>query len=210
MNAQIKLLLDSVRNAVDSQNWLAGLALTLTLPDICASIQYPDVPKRYNKWWSDNFEQSYRYGNAPNDYVTGAEVYCLRCAYLHQGGDVSDPDQVKENEATIDRFTFAVSDNHLKKDGTRILLNVRTFCLDMCKKVKKWDEEVLSKGGDEIQKRASELLRIYVFERVIAKVEAAGFVSPGLVRACAKCGNTFPGEEHDALCGVCRPKPLLP
>jgi len=107
----IETLLDSVRAAVETQNWLAGLALTLTLPDICASIEDPKKKRRYSEWWNDNFGESYRYGKGQKDYVTGVEVYLLRCAYLHQGSDSSDPDKVEQYEATIGRFNFVLSSN---------------------------------------------------------------------------------------------------
>jgi hypothetical protein len=85
--------LDSIRAAVDDGNWLAALALTLMLPDICASIETPNesVGQRYTKWWRKNFRKRCRYGNWPSDHVKGEEVYLLRCAYLHEGSDSWDP-----------------------------------------------------------------------------------------------------------------------
>jgi hypothetical protein len=167
MTSQLKPLLDSVRDAVKNGNWLAALALTLALPDICTSIEVGDKKKKrgreyYAKWWDDNFGKRYKYGNNPGDYLTGIEVYLLRCAYLHEGSDISDSDDVKNRNATIDKFQFSVSNYHLKMHGTRVQLEARTFCLDMCSQVEKWDATLPSTDSD-IQNRASELLKIYVF-----------------------------------------------
>ena len=87
-------LLGSIRAAVAYQIWHAALALTLTLPDICAKIEWPEEKKsrtRYRTWWDEHFGDSYQYGKGPNDHVTGDEVYLLRCAYLHEGSDSWDP-----------------------------------------------------------------------------------------------------------------------
>jgi hypothetical protein len=88
MASHFQRLLNSIRAAVDHENWLAALAVTLMLPDICGSIQWPEEKKsrtRYRKWWDEHFGDSYQYGKGPNHHVTGDEVYQLRCAYLHEG-----------------------------------------------------------------------------------------------------------------------------
>lgn len=42
---------------------------------------------------------------------------------------------------------------------------------------------------------------------ITARVELSAVIKPRLMRACANCGNTFPSDEHEALCGDCRPDP---
>ena len=183
MTSHLKPLLDSVRAAAETQNWLAGLALTLTLPDICASIEYPNERHRYSKWWNDHFGDDYRFGTAPNDYVTGLEVFLLRCAYLHEGSDSADPKKAAQYQATIDKFNFVRGDaySHLKIDGTRVLLDTSIFCEDMCLRVEKWEQTVLSEGDAAMQDRASKLLKIYVHLRGVAvlKIAAAGNLTVG-------------------------------
>jgi hypothetical protein len=184
MTSQLEPVLDSVRTAVTSENWLAALALTLTLPDICSSIEIGRDKKKghvgdwYGKWWDNYFGKSYSYGDGQTDFVTGVELYLLRCAYLHEGSDLSDPNSVKKYKATIDRFNFCASDDqHLKKHGTRVLLSARKFCSEMCSRAEKWEANVLSKGDAAMKGRASELLKIYeplqVSAEAISKVEVA-------------------------------------
>jgi hypothetical protein len=184
MTSNLQLILDSVRAAVTSENWLAALALTLTLPDICSSIEDPDQKCRYSKWWDNNCRASYRDGDGEKDCVTGVEVFLLRCAYLHEGSDSSDPKQVQKYEATVDRFNFVLSNDsssHLKIDGTRVLLDARTFCLDMCLRVEEWEQTVLGEDSN-MQERASRLLKIYALAPFSAKITLSGTTNPRYMR----------------------------
>jgi hypothetical protein len=132
--------------AVEDENWHAALALTLTLPDICARIETGQKGKKhYFKWWTDNFGQNYRYGNGSNDFVKGEEVYLLRCAYLHEGSDELDPIDRQNLKAVIEQFQFVVADRHLEKRGNTVLLDVKKFCEDMCSKVEEWVRNVVAK-----------------------------------------------------------------
>jgi hypothetical protein len=209
--SQFQRLLDSIKDAVDHENWLAGLALTLMLPDICGAVETPGEPvgKRYARWWDTNFGASYKYGTGSNDHVKGEEVYQLRCAYLHEGRDLQA--DKKEISATIEKFKFATSEHHLVKkktsvllnEKTSVLLNVQTFCLDMRSRVEEWEKNKVSKDPS-MQTRAEELLKIYVFAEVDATVSITGVVTPRYLRSCKKCGKLFPQEEHESLCSDCR------
>ena len=208
MTPELQTKLDSVRAAVETQNFRTALSLTLALPDICASIEYPNAPRRYNRWWDDNFGQSYRYGSGRTDFLNGVEVYLLRCAYLHEGSDSLDPKSVIKHQPKIVDFTFVVSDDpsfHLKIDGTgsRLQLNAATFCLDMCSRVENWDNTVLSKDPG-MQAQASKLLKIYAPLRVTASTQSHVDITVRLLHACEKCGERFPQEEHERLCSNCR------
>jgi hypothetical protein len=162
--ASLQPLLDSIRAAVKDKNWLGGLALTLMLPDICGRIETGERTKTvYFNWWADNFGKTYQHDNGPSDYVTGEEVYMLRCAYLHEGSDSFDPSTRKKYNATIEKFQFVISKpHHLTKQGTIVWLDAGTFCLDMCSQVENWEKNVLSKHP-RMQTRAEKLLKIPIF-----------------------------------------------
>jgi hypothetical protein len=202
--SQFQRLLDSIKAAVDHENWLAGLALTLMLSDICGKIETPgksvSVSQRYARWWDRNFGVSYQYGSGPSDHVKGEEVYQLRCAYLHEGRALQ-AGKKKTNATT--EFKFAISGQHLVKHGSSVLLDVRTFCLDVCSQVEGWEKNTVSKDLS-MQTRAEELLKIYVFAEVTGTVSITVDVTPRNMRACKKCGKTFPQEEHESLCADCR------
>jgi hypothetical protein len=205
MASQLQPLLDSIRAAVNDGNWHAALALTLPMPDICARIETGQRGKKaYFKWWTDNFGPSYGYGNGPSDHVKGEEVYLLRCAYLHEGSDSLDPADRQKLNALVEKFKFVISNDHLKKEGATVLLNVRTFCLDMCLRIEAWESNTLSKDPS-MQARAQELAKIYLLLRPIsAAVKTSAAVTVRLMRECANCGKTFPQEEDETLCSDCR------
>jgi len=157
MASQFQHLLDSIRAAVDDENWYAALALTLTLPDICARIETGERTRTvYFNWRTDNFGKTCQYGNGPSDHVKGQEVYLLRCAYLREGSHSLDPSERQKYNATIEKIKFVTSNDHLKTQGATVLLNARTFCEDMCSRVEEWETNTLS-NNPRMQKRAQEL-----------------------------------------------------
>jgi hypothetical protein len=200
---QFQPLLDSIRAAVKDENWLAGLALTLMLPDICGKIETPKkcVGQRYARWWDKNFKDSYQYG--PNDHVKGEEVYQLRCAYLHEGRELQA--NKKEISATIEKFKFVASAHHLEKDGKTVLLHVKQFCEDMCSRVEDWEKDVLSQNS-RMQHRADALAKIYfLLQMPVGAISiTAAPLTVRYMRTCTNCGSPFPQEEHESLCGDCR------
>lgn len=77
--------IDSVRLALKSGLYEPALALALSLPDICGSIEYPNdtVTARYIKW-SDQHIDMCKNAGARNEF-SGAALYQLRCRFLHNG-----------------------------------------------------------------------------------------------------------------------------
>jgi len=67
--------------ALDADAQHSALALALTIPDICGSIEFPKEPKvgrRYTDW-CDTWGKMLA--------VSGADCYALRCAFLHSGSE---------------------------------------------------------------------------------------------------------------------------
>ncbi|MBH9968157.1 hypothetical protein [[Bacillus] enclensis] len=97
-------MLDKIKDinlALNNNSYLSALALSLTLPDICGQIEYPDlkstrgkrlVGKQYARWFDDWVSHYYadnggwtEEGKAINPYFTGNMCYYLRCSFLHGG-----------------------------------------------------------------------------------------------------------------------------
>lgn len=102
--------------ALTNKSYLSALALSLTLPDICGQIEYPDLKKKngernirkqYVAWFDDWVNQHFADNTgwtedgskANNPYFTGEMCYSLRCSFLHAGnsdiqkwGDKEDAD----------------------------------------------------------------------------------------------------------------------
>lgn len=44
----------SIEASLESENWLAALFMALAMPDICRSLERPDIsPKTTGKWYRD-------------------------------------------------------------------------------------------------------------------------------------------------------------
>ena len=75
-------LVRAVRDALAAENWYAALALALTLPDTCASFEDPGRG-RYARW-ADRFVAPHFRAENGVVFLTGRELYLLRCAFLHE------------------------------------------------------------------------------------------------------------------------------
>jgi hypothetical protein len=88
--------------ALTNKSYLSALALSLTIPDICGQIEYPDffkkngernIRKQYVAWFDDWVNQYFADNTgwtkdgskANNPYFTGEMCYSLRCSFLHAG-----------------------------------------------------------------------------------------------------------------------------
>ena len=77
----LHIYLDDMLLEVRASNYYSGLALALSILDICAKIEYPAIEKigdRYRKWveeWCKMIS------------ISADDCYALRCAYLHSGTD---------------------------------------------------------------------------------------------------------------------------
>lgn len=94
----------SIRKAYSDGNYMAALALSLILPDICGQVEFPslsgngNVSKRYKKWFNLHLQQYYEndeimhtdfipLDNKKNCVFNADICYALRCAVLHSGND---------------------------------------------------------------------------------------------------------------------------
>lgn len=98
-------MLDKIKDiklALKNKSYLSALALSLTLPDICGEIEYPDfkydngkrnIGKQYATWFDDWVNHYYADdtgwivddAKAKNPLFTGKMCYSLRCSFLHAG-----------------------------------------------------------------------------------------------------------------------------
>ncbi|MGY1707353.1 hypothetical protein ACI79C_22560 [Geodermatophilus sp. SYSU D00697] len=156
-------LVQAVRAAVAQRNLYAALALALTLPDICGSIEPGDdgSRRRYTGWWDKHVGALYRHpvGAEAQEHVfmTGGDCYALRCALLHQGLDDVTAHRARE---VVERFHFVQPTAggwvvHRNQVDSVLMLQVDQFCEELCQAVERWLEEV---RGDP--RKAAELNRL--------------------------------------------------
>lgn len=111
----IELYVMDIRRALKQQCYFAALSLSLTLPDICGMVEYPDagVTERYINWF-DKYLGPQLKDSTPTPCLTGEVVYNLRNTFLHQGTPTIDSGKVKEARNQMDRFMLILG------DGTRL------------------------------------------------------------------------------------------
>lgn len=161
--------IDSVRKSVNNRNWTSALSLALSLPDICGYLQYGKIgsKKRYIQWWEQNVQCKYtvKSSDGLRVFLSGSNVYALRCAFVHQG---SDEIEFKEE---IRKFQFTApgkSTIHNNKIGDIHQLQVDVFCEDISSSVETWwhknkeNEEIKERLGDFIKISEPDILRRYI------------------------------------------------
>lgn len=139
-------LIHAIRAAVKDRNWYAALVLALALPDICGRLQSPGSRPgvRYAAWWERYAMPKYM-GSKPGaddlvPYLSGADAYALRCAFLHEGSDDITAQHARE---TLKRVHFVEPPPrwtvHMNGGTTTTLqVQVDIFCEDVCVGAEQW------------------------------------------------------------------------
>lgn len=142
-------LLDAIQFSLETNNFYGALFIALTVPDICGKLENPNekTQQRYIKWFDKYLANKYiKHVGANHEecvFLTGADLYALRCALLHEYSD--DITNQKASEI-INRFIFSSTLSHLlfvtnNKNGVKTLvLNANVFCRDICNAIKEWTD----------------------------------------------------------------------
>ena len=147
-------LIEEIENSLMNKNYLSALALTLTLPDICGKIAFPEIEyvgERYVRWYN---EYIYKYEipstDTPENTLVpdGKIIYKLRCNLLHDGSlDVEEVIRKEKGIGDSTKLKFILTNNFTSynkmwengdKSKTSILIRigVEDFCRKICAVVK--------------------------------------------------------------------------
>jgi hypothetical protein len=154
--------ISDINHAVDTGSPYCALALSLVLPDICGSIEYPNQKgrKRYIAW--------YDAWCAPiSQFVTGVDCYALRCAYLHDGADELGPHMA--DQRLLDRLQISFNRRSAVSVQKSILYDtpnarahvqipLRELCVGMVSCVDAWRQKQAK--DEEKQRRIAQLFRL--------------------------------------------------
>ena len=165
----MKHLTDALRKSVEAENWYGALTIALTLPDICRRAEDPKITSKpgYISWFDKWLKHKYTHQIGPDRetvvFLTGADLYALRCAFLHQG-EFSTTDQNARD--ALHGFTFAVPphgmiihNNQITQGGVVTLqLQVSEFCNEVADAVDAWEK--WAETQDDIKKRIDALGKI--------------------------------------------------
>jgi hypothetical protein len=165
-NGGMKRFTDAIDKAITDKNWLAATALSLTMPDICGRMEHPKhrSEKRYKAWWDKYMLDRYRGGPNKKVFLSGADAYALRCAYVHEGAGKILHQRARQ---ALTHFHFtAPNERHsihnvrLSSQGNAaLILQVDIFCRDMIDAVDRWSNDVAS--NQAVRERLQSLLEIH-------------------------------------------------
>lgn len=152
-------IVNEIESSLKNENFLAALALALTLPDICGKAEYPNESKtsvRYKDWYNEyvgkyerppdiySEDDPSRVVNDDMPYMSGEIVYSLRNCFLHQGTPSIDKDKIHEPRCQVTHFTLtiasamnggssSVSHNCFMDAERRTLeINIVNLCCKLC------------------------------------------------------------------------------
>ena len=163
--------IEATIKAIDNQNWYAALALALSMPDICGRLEDPTKGSkaRFVGWFDKYLLAQYKgtvgpYTQTPHTFLSGADCYALRCAFLHQGEF-----QIEDQSAqqALEKFSFTAPhpswDFDVNQQGSILQLQVAKFCRGVCDAVERWLVDV--QGKADIQTRMGALGTIAYLQR---------------------------------------------
>jgi len=149
----------AIEDAVQQKNWLAALALSLLIPDICGRIDEPGEKRsghRYARWFDKSF--SLKEGDK---ILAGDDCYALRCAITHEGRSDTSGQPAKD---AIDKFHFVKpaddgSERRVQSLEGVFYIPIDIFARSMCAALTSW---LSTKTNDaDAQMRIRDLVKIH-------------------------------------------------
>jgi len=135
----LKYIISQIEKSIEDKNYIAALALALTVPDKCGKIEFQNLyggkqgyVNWYNEWcctpdpadnkWeyypefdTSTHDTSYCLSSMPQSeprlpYADGTVIYQLRCAILHDHSTELDYSKL-ESKNQLDEFELEITDN---------------------------------------------------------------------------------------------------
>lgn len=128
----MEIILREIDRALDAKLYYLAIAMTLTVPDICAALESPDGETsgpKYKAWYNVNLAIKY-----PN--ITDADCWSLRCGVLHQGRCGHAKMQYGRILFTLPNRQNNVFHNNIINDALN--LDALLFCRDVISCARLW------------------------------------------------------------------------
>lgn len=182
---------DSIERGIESENWTLSIMAALTLPDICNSLEGKKGGEVYIRWFNkyvteysvtlhsskalkmaNTYEEALAAvsSNSSSDdieiekheYLSGVNVYALRCAILHNGdGEVGTQNvSIKKSEFTLGikkvKFDSKITNRVISQFGEIVYINPKVFCEAILEGVEEWinqkkENQSILKNGERLQ-----------------------------------------------------------
>lgn len=162
----IELIIEDIIHALDGRAFITALQATLTLPDICSTLELGENDDkkhgkgdRYAKWYDT-------YVKKDHDFLNGNTCWKFRCSLLHEGSGYFEPVYTKLGTHT-GRVLFVCSGEtseykgliHNNMINEAVQLDVDTFCHQMIEAVQKWNDS--ARNTDNYKNNIEKTVGIY-------------------------------------------------
>jgi hypothetical protein len=150
-------LIRGVRDAVHKRSLYAATALALMLPEVCAVIEDPGRGKSKQRYirWADRWAQWFFTAQTGKVFLSGTELYLVRCSFLHQGDFATSDEAPKAADDSaamfevLNRVTLYDDDEiavvparNMTSNGsersTSYSIGVRWLCESICSATESW------------------------------------------------------------------------
>lgn len=147
--------IDDIKKALENGCFYSSLALALTLPDICAKVEFSNSKNNGSKLyieWFDKYVYSvyYKYDGEYSEVYEGTEFngdacYQLRCSFLHSGNlnITNEKKGVKINKFELSIYgaeRFGILDNGSNKTY-QVRLDVKDLSRNLCDAAQRYYEQ---------------------------------------------------------------------
>lgn len=158
IKSPLDLIFDEIMRAIDAELYYSAIAITLSVPDICAALECEPGKiwvneKKYVDWCDKNLASRFH-------FLTSTDVYRLRGGVLHQGSFFGHP-KMRFNSVL---FTLPNAqknifhDNFCEMDGKKALnLDTPTFCNQIIAAARQWYE--VNKEAPNVKANLPNLVR---------------------------------------------------
>jgi len=141
----LNTLLGEIQSALDHKLYYLAVAVSLSVPDICAAAECEPGniwvnQKKYEAWCRANWEHRYR-------HLTAEDCYRLRCGVLHQGNFGRPDDRFERIIFILPNSSFGGHDTKMqgaftvgdmKITGNILFLEAVRFCQEMIAAARQW------------------------------------------------------------------------
>lgn len=157
-------IIKDIETSLKNQAYLAALALSLTLPDICGKAEFPNEGNgsRYIKWFDKyigQYEKPPQKNNVQHTlfddmpYMSGEIVYQLRNSFLHQGTPSIEKGRIREQRCKVTRFTLIIASaingggssvsqsGFIDSENRTLEINIVNLCCKLCLVAKTYYED---------------------------------------------------------------------
>lgn len=160
LEEKLNPFIDEARASIQNKNWYAALAIALTLPDICSTVESPNKKGRnvYIDWLKNNSQII-----KTTQIEELSDVYALRCAFLHNGtAEITGQNAKKIIDSYIftydDQPGWKVNNNSFSGEKKILQINVSSFVECICQAADNWLND--NKTNEHVEKNSGEILSI--------------------------------------------------